>query len=1555
MEILQPYNNNTLQLISENLEEGFNENYLAPEVGGFIKLSVFSDLGSFLDGEVLQQGTDFYVKGSDLFLKPNEYLDRNGFSEGNYNLQFDFLTRINTNNFNISEISPSRKEIRLSIVGSTIDDNLKQDLTNALNSEGALEGIVPDTYQFNSFLELSQGRLIPINGYAFDDVTGNKRSLILKLNIPLPSDVTTLSTDFNIANKFLSSQTETIFFIDREGLAISGLGLTIDEGYSTEPISVDDSYTNYNAITSSVGENLVDEIVRQQKDLNLNIDYEKFDGHVHFGSAKSKLQNFKNKAIKLEGLYNQISSSLEYSSSLKVIEKRKDLFRQIRKVEDEFTHYEHFMYHDGQSYSTSSAPGIGFNLAGNDFLGTAQTGFSHDSETKLQDQDGFDRVYKKTNNGYIHLFTDLYNVENPPFYNSNDFFYLSFILRGAGATSDYSLHISGGFQNQFYNNISGNESSIGNYKYFKDRQIPFDAWSGSALLNPEVTGSNYQRYIFKAQQNFFRPDFLKTIISGQESYGKDAGHPFPTNPWWQILSGSSYVSASTTGGVGDGFARGLLDLTGHFSPYFFPARMRDDGTINDNTFFTGSILPQGDLFPIFTQQSGNKSALFTDVVVTKNDPRNIHPFSKIYRPPSGSYAGSSEWNDWYNTMESIAEDYDTNNIHSLVNNLPMFLRTAEEHKVLRDFVNMLGEQFDLLRSYIDNYHNIYRLGYKNPNAIPDNLLPIIGKSLGFDLKNPLSGSLENYLESTRGDEVGDKKAIASLWTKIINNIVYIYKTKGTRESINTLLNLYGYDTNSFNLTEYGGSTDEHNPSVVKNTATDDLENGLRNTTGNVSFVEKTETLNSVNLASGSDHLSLDWYSNDAEPNGVEFIFKATNTTNTQTILRSSGSNDNWDLRVIPSGSSNTVGRIEFRINDSENASGAIGNNAVTMSTANISDINDNNFYNVMLQKNIVTQSAELTQSYSLFVGRQDSDKITNIQHISMSTSNTFANTNFMTASGHSEGNFKVGEGITGSIAEVRAYDAVVSMSKFKQHILNYKSVVGSSATTARDNLIYHYPLSDGPNSTVLKDISSTNKVKNFDKNVSSQPIGTLKSSVSTVKNFAFQVRGTEQIKSEKQYRIGSDLKSTGTLNDKTSNLKHPVKPGTNESKVEVVNKIGKTYSYLDAINSIVINTMSDFKLDDYLDDYDNNGIYDDLLTLRRQLIQERDVKIDVVKNLKSVENHTDDPGFIEKIEEVLPAKTKFEFSYEVANDTLFRPRIKRAALQTQLNPNKAEGSTNLTEPTLNFNFNENKYEKSINVPTDEFTLSGFVNENLKEDSINILSDVGITSTANDKVHTNNSAPLDIVNLSDSSNQTIFNVEPSNFTDLLLGSKNEFYKNHGKNENQTFFKSGKAGNNGDYNTYKYESRFFFRAIGDIEEFFPTSGSYEDRTGVNAKQPFNHHDNFRHFGNRYYVDSGSGYTYSSFFGSDDATVDGRMVGRTLFFKTDTDGNITYPINHFFKVGTSKDGLTNLIYKGTQAGSGKYKTRFDPELDTSPKIPAYTIQVGGSDTTKKLKVIR
>ena len=102
-------------------------------------------------------------------------------------------------------------------------------------------------------------------------------------------------------------------------------------------------------------------------------------------------------------------------------------------------------------------------------------------------------------------------------------------------------------------------------------------------------------------------------------------------------------------------------------------------------------------------------------------------------------------------METIAENYDNDNINSLVNNLPFFLRTNSEHKVLRDFVNMLGEQFDLLRSYINNYENFYTLGYKNPNSIPDNLLPIIGNTLGFDLKKKIFLKKSVFIAGSAGE------------------------------------------------------------------------------------------------------------------------------------------------------------------------------------------------------------------------------------------------------------------------------------------------------------------------------------------------------------------------------------------------------------------------------------------------------------------------------------------------------------------------------------------------------------------------------------------------------------------------------------------------------------------------------------------------------------------------------------------------------------------------------------------------------------------------------------
>ena len=79
-------------------------------------------------------------------------------------------------------------------------------------------------------------------------------------------------------------------------------------------------------------------------------------------------------------------------------------------------------------------------------------------------------------------------------------------------------------------------------------------------------------------------------------------------------------------------------------------------------------------------------------------------------------------------------------------------------------------------------------------------------------------------------------------------------------------------------------------------------------------------------------------------------------------------------------------------------------------------------------------------------------------------------------------NLFVGESLSGSLSELRTWNAYVSMSKFKQHTINYQSIVGNKITSSVDDIIYRYKFdenivnwSTNPNSRFIKihDANST--------------------------------------------------------------------------------------------------------------------------------------------------------------------------------------------------------------------------------------------------------------------------------------------------------------------------------------------------------------------------------------------------------------------------------------------------------------------------------------------------
>ena len=208
--------------------------------------------------------------------------------------------------------------------------------------------------------------------------------------------------------------------------------------------------------------------------------------------------------------------------------------------------------------------------------------------------------------------------------------------------------------------------------------------------------------------------------------------------------------------------------------------------------------------------------------------------------------------------------------------------------------------------------------------------------------------------------------------------------------------------------------------------------------------------------------------------------------------------------------------------------------------------------------------------------------------------------------------------------------------------------------------------------------------------------------------------------------------------------------------------------------------------------------------------------------------------------------------------------------------------------------------------------------------------------------------IKFVSLASSSRELVYSITPKvgggyDMTRVFLGWKNDIAKNFGTSSNKRFFKSPNPGLYGDYNTYKYESRYTFKTVGDTEVFMGSASI---------------HDNHRLFENRYFVDQGQGFTYNSYFGvgagaTGNAPKDGRMVGRTRFFSS-SNGEIFYPSNHYIHARTSKDGLLNLIYKGTQNDGGN-PTKDPIDRDPVPGTPAYIIDIGGSDTLNRIKVDR
>ena len=170
---------------------------------------------------------------------------------------------------------------------------------------------------------------------------------------------------------------------------------------------------------------------------------------------------------------------------------------------------------------------------------------------------------------------------------------------------------------------------------------------------------------------------------------------------------------------------------------------------------------------------------------------------------------------------------------NLVNLLPKVLFSGDEDNILANTLASMGDEFDEIKEYINQIENVKRISYDKYNRVPDKFLPSLAEEFGVQLFGMATKSdFQKYLvESTSG--ATRQEITYEIWNKILNNISYLLKTKGTKESAEAISRIYGVDHNYIKYNEYSAF---HKPSDIR--ITDEIDIPAFYTSGDA-FIQTT--------------------------------------------------------------------------------------------------------------------------------------------------------------------------------------------------------------------------------------------------------------------------------------------------------------------------------------------------------------------------------------------------------------------------------------------------------------------------------------------------------------------------------------------------------------------------------------------------------------------------------------------------------------------------------------------------------------------------------------------
>jgi hypothetical protein len=663
----------------------------------------------------------------------------------------------------------------------------------------------------------------------------------------------------------------------------------------------------------------------------------------------------------------------------------------------------------------------------------------------------------------------------------------------------------------------------------------------------------------------------------------------------------------------------------------------------------------------YTSGSSYSGSLLNGIYLT--NPINEWPKKNKTEPYELYETTSSVATSWYNDQLTIAQRVDRDNIYSFVNNIPAYLSVKEGNEDYLTFMYMMGQHFDILYSYIQHLTDVANRDESLYEGLAKDLTFNVAKSMGFDLKSGQdntelwkyafgyanTGSYSSYssgsalsVSGSGETHLSSEEASKEIWRRILTNLPYMLKTKGTSRAIKTLLACYGIPTSLLTIREYGGPDPREYPNFEDKSAWifDDFVYALD--------------------FEGSQSVSRAWsaYTQSTYPQAIEFRFAAAPTTTkaTQSLFHT----DDFAINLVKADKT-TYGHLEIT-------------DGINYALTEQYQYFDGEFNSVMLRISGSNDSIEIITK------KAESDHVIWESSASIAYNASYASPSNFYIGGRDTIPF--GQQFTGSMQEFKLYQTALSESTFNNHVRWPKSYNSNTPTRTFYDLTLRYSFDNPVNhalSATVTDIKANQTANpgalpgtanNFDSEINYHSITEEYAALTPLLGAGRFINN--KIRLENNEIVYGQL-SVGKRVEKSQFDRAP-----NDSP-----KLGIYFTPQDAINRDIVGTYAGLDLLGYIGDPRDkfSDTYDDLDELNnfyweKYTSTSRPDHNDFIRVIKNY-----DQSFFDHLKSLIPARAKAVVGTLIEPHILERYKYKWSPLGEERNDYQAYLGL-VTEPTF---------------------------------------------------------------------------------------------------------------------------------------------------------------------------------------------------------------------------------------------------------------------------------